>query len=123
MSALTKLTCPLAVVATFAFASAPAHAQFEGGGDQMAQFAPMMEQFAPMMQQMAPMMQQLAPMMNSKMGRKYMRQMMRIAGPMMASMMAQGGGDFGGFAGMPGIDGMMGMMGNGPTRQVRRRSK
>ena len=49
MRILTKLTGPLAVLATFAFASAPAHAQFEGGGDQMAQFAPMMEQFAPMM--------------------------------------------------------------------------
>ena len=70
MRILTNLTCPLAVLATFAFASAPAHAQFEGGGEQMAQFAPMMEQFAPMMQYMAPMMQQLAPMMNSKAGGK-----------------------------------------------------
>ena len=123
MSTTTKLTCPLAVLATLAFGSAPAQAQFAGGGDQMAQFAPMMEQFAPMMEQMAPMMQHLAPMMNSKMGRKYMNQMMRVAAPMMAGMMAQGGGDFGGFAGMPGVEGFMGMTGDAPTRRVRRGAK
>jgi hypothetical protein len=113
MSALTKLACPLAVVATFAFASAPAHAQFEGTGDQMAQFAPMMEQFAPMMEQLAPMMQ----MMKGKIGKKRMAQMMQMAGPMMSSMMASGGGDFTSMSGMEGI------MGDGPARQARKRRK
>ena len=47
MSILTKLPYSLALLATVAFTAAPAHAQFEGTGDQMAQFAPMMEQFAP----------------------------------------------------------------------------
>ena len=56
MRALTKLSYPFAILAAFALAPAPAHAQFEGAGDQMAQFAPMMEQFAPMMEQVAPMM-------------------------------------------------------------------
>jgi hypothetical protein len=123
MSTLGKLTCPLAVMAAFAFATTPAHAQFEGGGEQMAQFAPMMEQFAPMMQHMAPMMQRLAPMMNSKMGRKYMNQMMLMAAPMMASMTAPGGGDFGSFAAMPGIEGMAGMLGDSPPKRARRRAK
>jgi hypothetical protein len=116
MSALTKLACPLAIFATFAFASAPAHAQFEGTGDQMAQFAPMMEQFAPMMEQLAPMMQ----MMKGKIGKKRMAQMMQMAGPMMSSMMASGGGDF---TSMPGIPGMEGITGDGPTRQARKRRK
>jgi hypothetical protein len=40
MSALRKLSYPLAILAAFALAPAPAHAQFEGAGDQMAQFAP-----------------------------------------------------------------------------------
>lgn len=53
MSALTKLSYPLAILAAFALTPAPAHAQFEGAGDQMAQFAPIMEQFAPMMEQVA----------------------------------------------------------------------
>ena len=52
-----------------------------------------------------------------------MRQMMRMAAPMMAGMMAQGGGDFSSFAAMPGIEGMAGMMGDRPTRNVRRRSR
>ena len=115
MNTLTKLACPLAIMATFAFASAPAHAQFEGGGDQMAQFAPMMEQLAPMMQQLAPMMQT----MKGKISQKRMGQMMQMVGPMIAGMMAQGS-DLGG---MPGMEGLMGMMGDGPVRNARRRSK
>jgi hypothetical protein len=57
MSTLTKLACPLTILGTFAVASAPAHAQYEGAGNQMAQFAPMIEQFAPMLEQFAPMME------------------------------------------------------------------
>jgi hypothetical protein len=109
MSALSKLACPLAIFATFAFASAPAHAQFEGTGDQMAQFAPMMEQLAPMMQ-----------MMKGKIGKKRLAQMMQMAGPMMSSMMASNGGDFTSMSGMPGMDGIMG---DGPARQARKRRK
>lgn len=116
MSALIKLACPLAILATFAFAPAPAHAQFEGAGDQMAQFAPMMEQFAPMMEQLAPMMQT----MKGKMGKKRMGQMMQMVGPMMSSMMASGGGDF---TSMPGMPGMEGIMGDGPARHARKRHK
>ena len=119
MNTLTKLACPLVVLATFAFASAPAHAQFEGGGDQMAQFAPMMEQLAPMMQQLAPMMQT----MKGKISQKRMGQMMQMVGPMMAGMMAQGGDGFTNLGGMPGMEGLMGMMGDGPVRNARRRSK
>ena len=107
MSTLTKLACSLAILATFA--ATPARAQFEGAGDQMAQFAPMMEQLAPMMQ-----------MMTSKIGKRRMNQMMRTVGPMMGRMMAQGGGDFASLASMPG---MMSMKGDRPTRQARRRHR
>jgi hypothetical protein len=86
MRTLTKLACSLAGAATFAFASVPAHAQFEGT-DQMAQFAPMIEQFAPMIEQFAPMMQK----MQGRLGKKGTAQMLQMVGPMM-SMMAPGGG-------------------------------
>ena len=112
MRALTKLAYPLAVLATLAFASAPAHAQFEGAGDQVTQTAPRMEQFAPMMEQVGPMME----MMKGKIGKKRMGQVMQMVGPMMAGMMASGGDDFG-MAGMPG------MMGDGPARRARPRYK
>jgi hypothetical protein len=112
MSTLVKLACSLAILATVAFAAAPARAQFEGAGDQMAQFAPMMEQFAPMMQ-----------MMKSKMSKKRMDQMMRMVGPMMSSMMASGGDDFTGLASMPGMEDLMSMMGESPTGHARRRQR
>ena len=111
MSILTKLPYSLALLATVAFTAAPAHAQFEGTGDQMAQFAPMMEQFAPMMEQFAPMMQR----MTNKIGKKRMG-MMQMVAPMMASMMPPGGD-------MPGMENVMSMMGDGPTRRVGRRHK
>ena len=110
MSTLTKLACSLAILATFA--SAPARAQFEGAGDQMAQFAPMIEQLAPMMQ-----------MMKGKIGKKRMAQMMRMVGPMMSRMMARGGDDVTSLANMPGMEGMMSMMGDRPTRLARRRHR
>jgi hypothetical protein len=107
-----KLCGPLAILATLAVATAPAHAQFEGAGDQMAQFAPMMEQFAPMMEQFAPMMQR----MTSKIGKKRMGHMMQAVAPMMLSMMAPGGS-------MPGMESITGMMGEGPTRRAGRRHR
>jgi hypothetical protein len=112
MSTLTRLSYSLALLVTVAFTTAPAHAQFEGTGDQMAQFAPMMEQFAPMMEQFAPMMQR----MTSKIGKKRMGRMMQMAAPMVASMMPPGGD-------MPGMENVMSMMGDGPTRRVGRRHK
>jgi hypothetical protein len=105
MSILTKLPYSLAFLVTVAFTAAPAHAQFEGAGDQFAQFAPMMEQFAPMMQRMT-----------SKIGKKRMGQMMQMVAPMVASMMPPGGD-------MPGMENVMSMMGDGPTRRVSRRHK
>ncbi|MEA2954789.1 MAG: hypothetical protein QOJ58_281 [Alphaproteobacteria bacterium] len=105
MSILTKLPYSLALLATVAFTAAPAHAQFEGAGDQLAQFAPMMEQFAPMMQRMT-----------NKIGKKRMGQMMQMVAPMVASMMPPGGD-------MPGMENVMSMMGDGPTRRVGRRHK
>src|SRR3954467_12332615 len=98
MSALTKLSYPLAILAAFALAPAPAHAQFEGAGDQLAQFAPMMEQFAPMMEQFAPTMQR----MTNKIGKKRMGRMMQMVAPMVASMMPPGGD-------MPGMENFMSM--------------
>ena len=112
MSTLTRLSYPLAILATVAFSAAPAHAQFEGTGDQMAQFAPMMEQFAPMMEQFAPMMQR----MTGKIGKKRMGQMMQMVAPMMLSMMAPGGS-------MPGMENITSMMGDGPTRRAGRRHR
>jgi hypothetical protein len=111
MRTLTKLACSLTAAATFAFASVPAHAQFEGA-DQMAQFAPMIEQFAPMIEQFAPMMQK----MQGRLGKKGTAQMLQMVGPMM-SMMAPGGGSP---AGVAGFDGIMNMMGDGPGRFARR---
>src|SRR3981081_1152079 len=105
MSILTKLPYSLALLATVAFTAAPAHAQFEGAGDQLSQFAPMMEQFAPMMQRMT-----------NKIGKKRMGQMMQMVAPMVASMMPPGGD-------MPGMENVMSMMGAGPTRRVGRRHK
>lgn len=105
MSALTKLSYPLAILTAFALAPAPAHAQFEGAGDQMAQFAPMMEQVAPMMQRAT-----------GKIGKKRMGQIMQMAAPMMLSMMAPGGG-------MPGMENLTSMMGDAPTRRAGRRHR
>jgi hypothetical protein len=112
MSTLTRLSYSLALLVTVAFSAAPARAQFQGTGDQMAQFAPMMEQIAPMMEQFAPMMQR----MSSKIGKKRMGQMMQMVAPMVASMMPPGGD-------MPGMENVMSMMGDGPTRRVGRRHK
>jgi hypothetical protein len=66
----------------------------------------------------------------SRIGKKRMRQIMQMAGPMMAMMASGGGGDFAGaggmpgFAGaggMPGMEGTMGLMGGGATGRVARK--
>ncbi len=76
MKTALKLACPLALAIALALPSAPAHAQF--AGNQMAQFAPMIA------------------MVQKKIGKKRFAQLMQAVGPLMTSMMAQGGG-FGGF--------------------------
>jgi hypothetical protein len=106
MSPHTNLACLVAILATFA--PAPAHAQFEGAGDHMTQFTPMMEQFDPMMQ-----------MLKGRMSKKRMAEMMQMIAPMMSSVMAPGGANF---ISMPGMEGMS-MMGDGPTRRAHRRHK
>jgi len=105
MSTLPRLSYSLALLVTVAFSAAPARAQFQGTGDQMAQFAPMMEQFAPMMQRMT-----------SKIGKKRMGHMMQAVAPMMLSMMAPGGS-------MAGMESITGMMGEGPNRRAGRRHR
>ena len=112
MSTFTKLACPLTILTTFAFASVPAHAQYEGAGNQMAQFAPMLEQLAPMLEQFAPMMET----MTRKIGKLTMMQMV---GPMMS-----GGGDsFASPAGMPDMRALASLMGDGSGRYGRARHK
>ena len=51
MSILTKLPYSLALLATVAFSAAPAHAQFEGAGNQDGSICPMMELILPPMMQ------------------------------------------------------------------------
>jgi hypothetical protein len=119
MSTLTKLACPLTILATFAFASAPAHAQYEGAGNQMAQFAPMIEQFAPMIEQLAPMMET----MTRKIGKRRMNQMMQMVGPMMSGMMPGGGDSFASPGGMPDMRALASLTGDGSGRYGRARHK
>jgi hypothetical protein len=119
MSTLTKLACPLTILTTFAFASVPAHAQYEGAGNQMAQFAPMIEQLAPMLEQFAPMMET----MTRKIGKKRMNQMMQMVGPMMSGMMPGGGYSFASPAGVPDMRGLASLVGDGSGRYGRARHK
>jgi hypothetical protein len=119
MSTLTKLACPLTILTTFAFASVPAHAQYEGAGNQMAQFAPMIEQLAPMLEQFAPMMET----MTRKIGKKRMNQMMQMVGPMMSGMMPGGGDSFASPAGVPDMRGLASLVGDGSGRYGRARHK
>jgi hypothetical protein len=119
MSTLTKLACPLTILTTFAFASVPAHAQYEGAGNQMAQFAPMLEQLAPMLEQFAPMMET----MTRKIGKRRMNQMMQMVGPMMSGMMPGGGDSFVSPGGMPDTRALASLMGDGSGRYGRARHK
>ena len=92
-----KMMCRAAAVA-LAFAvltSAPAKAQFGGGGeDTMTQMAPMLN------------------MMKAKLGKKRFAMMMQTMGPMMEKM-TEGGGGLGGLGGMMGGGGFGGMGGFG----------
>src|SRR5947209_1699187 len=68
-----------AVLMMVATSTAPAKAQFAGGGqDMMTQMAPMLE------------------MMKAKMGKKRFAALMQTMGPMMSNMMDGSGGGFGG---------------------------
>jgi phage-related minor tail protein len=119
MSTLTKLACPLTILTAVAFASAPAHAQYEGAGNQMAQFAPMIEQLAPMLEQFAPMMET----MTRKIGKRRMSQMMQMVGPMMSGMMPGGGDSLASPAGMPDMRSLASLVGDGSGRYGRARHK
>ena len=86
MRGADKVICQAAaVLLLFSISSAPAKAQFLGGGgaggeDMMTQMAPMLE------------------MMKAKMGKRRFGMLMQTVGPM-ASRMMQNGGGFGGMLG------------------------
>ncbi len=95
-----KLMCrAAAVVFAFAVLTAPAKAQFGGGGsgdEMMTQMAPMLE------------------MMKAKMGKRRFASLMQTMGPMMEKMMDGNGGGLGGMMGGGGFGGMnFGSMGAG----------
>jgi hypothetical protein len=92
MRGADKVICQAAaVMLLFSLSSAPARAQFAGGGggrgeDMMAQMAPMLE------------------MMKARMGKRRFAMLMQTMGPMMSRMMENGGfegmmGSGGGFGG------------------------
>ena len=107
MRGADKVICQAAaVLLLFSISSAPARAQFLGGGgaggeDMMTQMAPMLE------------------MMKAKMGKRRFAMLMQTMGPMMSHMMENGGGGFGapnsggGYAPMGGGTIPMGMGGMG----------
>jgi hypothetical protein len=76
MNTVTKLASPLIVAVVLAFFSAPAHAQF--GGDQIAQFSPVLE------------------LIKQKIGKRRFGSMMKTMAPMMMYMMGNNSGGFGG---------------------------
>lgn len=84
MRGADKVICQAAaVLLLFSISSAPAKAQFLGGGgaggeDMMTQMAPMLE------------------MMKAKMGKRRFAMLMQTMGPTMSRMMENGGGGFGG---------------------------
>jgi hypothetical protein len=98
MKPLARLAWPLALAFVLALPSAPARAQFAGADQMMKEFAPMMS------------------MMHKKIGKKRIARLardfgpiMRKVGPIMTSMMQQGGGiaslgSLGGFGGFGGFD-------------------
>lgn len=83
MRGADKVICrAAAVLLLFSMSSAPAKAQFLGGGgaggeDMMTQMAPMLE------------------MMKARMGKRRFAMLMRTMGPMMSGMIENGGGGFG----------------------------
>lgn len=97
MTGTIKAMCQAGAVALLlaVVMAAPAKAQFGGGEDTMAQFAPMLE------------------MMKAKMGKKRFAMLMQTAGPMMSNMMEGGGGGLGGMLGGGGLGGGGGIGGLG----------
>ncbi|MGY4628903.1 hypothetical protein [Bradyrhizobium sp. USDA 4486] len=94
MRGADKVICQAAaVLLLFSISSAPAKAQFLGGGaggeDMMTQMAPMLE------------------MMKAKMGKRRFAMLMQTMGPIMSRMMENGGG-FGGMMGGGGFGGFTG---------------
>ncbi len=73
----------------FTLTTAPARAQFGGGGDMMTKMAPMLE------------------MMKAKMGKRRFAMVMQTVGPMASGMMENGGGGLGGMMGGGGYGGML----------------
>lgn len=97
MRGADKVICQAAtVLLLFSISSAPAKAQFLGGGaggeDMMTQMAPMLE------------------MMKAKMGKRRFAMLMQTMGPMMSRMMENGGG-LGGMTGGGGFNGLGGGLG------------
>ena len=92
MTGADKVVCQAAtLLLLFTLTSAPAKAQFGGGGgDMMTQMAPMLE------------------MMKAKMGKRRFGMLMQTMGPMMGQMMEGGGAGFGGMLGGGGIPGDFG---------------
>jgi hypothetical protein len=94
MRGADKVICQAAaVLLMFSISSAPAKAQFLGGGgsggeDMMTQMAPMLE------------------MMKARMGKRRFGMMMQTMGPMMSRMMENGGGGLGGMMGGGGFGGL-----------------
>lgn len=100
MRGADKVICQAAaVLLLLSISSAPAKAQFLGGGaggeDMMTQMAPMLE------------------MMKAKMGKRRFAMLMQTMGPMMSRMMENGGGGFGGMMGGGGFNGLGGGLGGG----------
>ena len=99
MRGADKVICQAAaVLLLFSISSAPARAQFLGGGgaggeDMMTQMAPMLE------------------MMKAKMGKRRFAMLMQTMGPMMSRMMENGGGGIGGMTGGGGLGGPIGLGG------------
>ena len=87
MRGADKVICQAAaVLLLFSISSAPAKAQFLGGGGAASE---------DMMTQMAPMLE----MMKAKMGKRRFAMMMQTMGPMMSRLMENGGGGLGGMMG------------------------
>lgn len=100
MRGADKVICQAAaVLLLFSISSAPAKAQFLGGGaggeDMMTQMAPMLE------------------MMKAKMGKRRFAILMQTMGPMMSRMMESGSGGLGGLMGGGGFNGLGGNLGGG----------
>jgi hypothetical protein len=111
MRGADKVICQAAaVMLLFSLSSAPARAQFAGGGggrgeDMMAQMAPMLE------------------MMKARMGKRRFAMLMQTMGPMMSRMMENGGfegmmGSGGGYMGGGDITGLLGGAGGSDMMSV-----